>query len=64
MTFLIYKNSNTFNGLIGISLDSVITFISSLYPGSISDKELTRQSGFLNLLEHGDSVMTDRVFDI
>ena len=39
----------------------MITFVSSLYPGAISDKELTRQSGFLDLLESGDSVMA---FDI
>ena len=37
-----YKNSNTFKALVGISPDGVITFVSSLYPGSISDKELTR----------------------
>ena len=64
MTFSNYKNSNTFKGLIGISPDGVITFVSSLYPGSISDKELTRQSGILDLLESGDSVMADRGFDI
>lgn len=41
-----------------------ITFVSSLYPGCISDKELTRKSGILDLLEEGDSVMADRGFDI
>ena len=41
-----------------------MTFISDLYPGSISDKELTRRSGILDLLEGGDSVMADRGFDI
>ena len=39
-------------------------FISDFYPGSISDKELTRCSGILDLLEEGDSVMADRGFDI
>ena len=48
----------------GISPDGVITFMSFLYPVSISDKELTRQSGILNLLDCGDSVMADRGFDI
>ena len=59
-----YKNSNTFKALIGISPDGVITFVSSLYPGSISDKELTKQSGLLDLLQSGDSVMADKRFDI
>ena len=63
MTFLKYKNDNTYKGLIGISPNRVVTFISSLYPGSISDKELTR-SGIFDLLEPRDSVMADRGFDI
>ena len=64
MTFSNYKNSNTFKALVGISPDGVITFVSSLYPGSISDKELTRRSGIMDLLEPGDSPMADRGFDI
>ena len=42
MTFSNYKNRNTFKALVGISPDGVITFVSPLYPGSISDKQLTR----------------------
>ncbi len=38
--------------------------MSDLYPGSISDKELTRRSGLLGALERGDSVMADRGIDI
>lgn len=64
MTFSNYKNHNTFKGLVGISPDGVVTFVSPLFSGSISDKSLTRKSGVLDLLEEGDSVMADRGFDI
>ena len=64
VTFSNYKNTNTYKALVGISPSGVITFISELYAGSISDKELTRNSGILDLLELGDSVMADRRFDI
>ena len=64
VTFSNYKNTNTYKVLVGISPSGVITFVSKLYAGSISDKELTRNSGILDLLEPGDSVMADRGFDI
>ena len=64
LTYSSYKNHNTYKGLIGISPSGAVMFISAFYPGSISDKELTRCSGILDLLEEGDSVMADRGFDI
>ena len=42
MTFLNYKDNNTFKALVGISPDGSVSFVSSLYPGCISDKELTK----------------------
>ena len=38
--------------------------MSSLYTGGISDKQITRCSGILELIEPGDSVMADKGFDI
>lgn len=64
MTFSSYKNTNTYKVLIGISPSGAITFVSKVYPGSISDKDLTIRSGILNLLEAQDSVMADHGFDI
>ena len=59
-----YKSHTTLKGLIGISPHGPITFVSSLYTGAISDKEITICSGILDLVEAGDSVMADKGFDI
>ena len=42
-----------------------MTFISQLYTGSISDREIIRRSGFLNLpFDDKDSIMADKGFTI
>jgi hypothetical protein len=59
-----YKGKTTLKGLIGIAPSGAITFVSKLYPGSISDKAITRLSGILDLIEQGDEVMVDKGFTI
>ena len=49
MTFSSYKNHNTFKALVGISPSGAVTFISKLFCGSTSDRELTKRSGLLEL---------------
>jgi hypothetical protein len=61
--FSSYNNHTTFNGL-GISRHGSVTFISSLFPGCISDVKITKVCGILNSLEPGDSVMGDKGFTI
>jgi len=51
-----YKSNTTLKALIGIAPHGAITFISSLYTGAISDKEITRCSGILDLYIGGTCV--------
>ena len=59
-----YKSNTTLKGLIGIAPHGAITFTSSLFTVAISDKEITRCSGIIDLLQPNDSVMADKGFDI
>ena len=60
----LYKRTNTFKCLLGITPHGAVTFISALYTGCISDVEITKLSGFLDLVEPGDDVMADKGFAI
>ena len=48
-----YKSHATFKGLVGITPSGSVSFVSVLYTGSISDKEIIKKSGILDLLEKG-----------
>ena len=62
VTWSNYKHQNTFKLLVGISPSGTFTFLSKLFSGSISDKRIVEQSGFLDKLQYGDDVMADRGF--
>jgi len=66
-----YKSATTLKALVGIDARGSFTFISMLYSGSISDKEITKASGLLEMLQQlldcgrlrpGDGVMVDKGF--
>ena len=62
-----YKSHTTLKGLIVIAPNGCFIFVSELYSGSISDRELTEECGFLDLLHRvpqGKGIMADRGFDI
>ena len=64
-TYSNYKSANTLKGLVGISPGGSITFLSQLYTGSITDREITERCGILRMpYQAGDCLMADKGFDI
>ena len=61
-----YKSHTTVKCLVGICPGGGFTFISPVFPGSISDKEITVRSGILNpaLWNPGEGIMADRGFTV
>nr|CAI5855177.1 unnamed protein product [Callosobruchus analis] len=55
-TYSSYKHFNTVKGLVGVAPNGVITFISELYPGSVSDKKIVQDSAILNKMSSGDLI--------
>ena len=64
LTFSSYKNHNTGKVLAGITPSGAFSFISPMYGGSISDRQLFIESGLLEKLDPGDSIMADKGFNI
>ena len=60
LTYSHYKTGMTWKGLIGITPNDVLCFVSDLYCGSISDHQITKLSGLLDRLEPGDTIMADK----
>ena len=50
--------------MVGITPSGFISFLSDCYGGRSSDKFITGDSGFYDLLERDDEVMADRGFQI
>ena len=64
VTWSDYKHHNTTKFLIAVSPNSAITYVSPLYCGRISDKALTNDCGYLDLLEPYDEIMANKGFMI
>ncbi|XP_056451867.1 uncharacterized protein LOC130386972 [Gadus chalcogrammus] len=63
-TYSNYKSHNTIKYLIGMSPSGAISFLSAGWGGRVSDKQITAESGFYDLLEHNDEILADRGFTI
>ncbi|XP_060084109.1 uncharacterized protein LOC132563365 [Ylistrum balloti] len=59
-----YKSHMTWKSLVGISPAGVVTYVSDLWCGSISDKQITIESGLVEMCEAGDAIMADKGFTI
>ena len=63
-TFSTYKNRNTAKVLIGITPGGLCSFISHAYGGSTSDRQIVERSALSVLCDPGDSIMSDKGFDV
>lgn len=61
-TYSNYRGMNSFKVIVGVAPKAVITYVSKLYPGSISDKEIVKQSGLKNHMACGDLILADKGF--
>lgn len=59
-----YKSHCTMKALVGIAPHGAVTFISDLYAGSVSDKEIFKQLGIADLLTENMAVMVHKGFQI
>ena len=62
VTYSSYRGMNSFKVLIGVAPNAVITYVSKLYPGSTSDKEIVRDCGILDHFETGNLLLADKRF--
>ena len=64
LTFSDYKNTTTTKAYVGIAPHGGGIIFSNLYPGSISDSEITDLAPAIDFIEEGHEVMTDKGFAI
>lgn len=61
-TYSVYRGMHSFKFLVGVAPNGTIIFCSSLFPGSISDKNVVQESGILSQMVPGDVILADKGF--
>lgn len=59
-----YKYHNTVKIFIACTPSRGISFISKVYDGRLTDKEINKQSGILDIIKEKDVILADRGFRI
>lgn len=59
-----YKHHHTFKCLIAVAPNGTAVFVSELYEGSMSDREVFEKCGIINHLHQGDLILVDRGFTV
>ncbi|XP_061168609.1 uncharacterized protein LOC133177716 [Saccostrea echinata] len=59
-----YKSHNTLKALVAIQPNGAFTFVSKFWSGNVSDRKITVDSKYIDLISPGDEVMADRGFQI
>ena len=57
-----YRGMNSFKILIGVAPNVVITHVSKLFPGSISDKAIVQKSRVLEHFKSREMILADKGF--
>lgn len=63
-TFSTYKNRNTIKTLIGATPGGLVSFISPVYGGSTSDRQIVERCNLTSICDPGDSIMADKGFNV
>jgi len=64
LTFSNYKHHTTIKFLVAIVPTGGICFVSQAWGGRVSDRHITENSGFLDIIQPGDLVLADKGFTI
>lgn len=61
-TWSSYKHKNTLKTMVGITPNGAVSYVSSAYGESVSDRQIIERSSLLNegKFDAGDSIMADR----
>lgn len=63
-TFSVYKNRPTLKNVVGLAPGGLISYASSAYGGSTSDRQIIERSDLKTMCDPGDSIMVDRGFTV